>query len=181
VSWPGPVSTTLLFAFTAITAVTDIWRRRIYNWTTYPGILAAFAANTLEAGLPGFEESVKGFLGLGLIMLVCIAAFPIGGGDVKLLAMLGAFLGFRAGLEALLWTFVLGSVMGLARVIWAVGIVRLLGRLGRRAWNLVRGQWWTPADEAERTLLDTRLFLAPAALAAVVIVKLSLFPTSAWP
>ena len=32
--------------------------------------------------------------------------FKVGGGDVKLIAMLGAFLGPEQGITAMLWTFV---------------------------------------------------------------------------
>ncbi len=46
-------------------------------------------------------------------MLVLFVFFRIGGGDVKLLAMLGAFLGLEQGIETLLWTFVLGGAVGL--------------------------------------------------------------------
>ena len=55
-------------------------------------------------------------------MIVCFVFFPgIGGGDVKLMAMVGALLGTYDGLEALLWTFVLAACFGLIVLVWRVG------------------------------------------------------------
>src|SRR5438270_468124 len=76
--------------------------------------------------LSGLEDSLKGFAVCGGLMLVCFVFFGIGGGDVKLIAMMGAFLGFYRGVEALLWTFVLGAAAGLAILIWRVGLWRLI-------------------------------------------------------
>src|SRR6187200_3191916 len=100
------IATLVLLALTLTAAITDFRWHKIYNWTTYPGILAAFLISSWEPGGIGLEESLKGFFGCGLIMVTCLIFFRIGGGDVKLIAMLGAFLGFRLGLEAMLWTFV---------------------------------------------------------------------------
>src|SRR5687767_13335666 len=98
----------LLFALVAVAAVTDVSRHRIYNWTTYPGILAglllAVAGWNLESATPSIarawqplvgwlsvSDAFGGFLVCGLFMVVCLVLFPvIGGGDVKLIAMMGA-------------------------------------------------------------------------------------------
>ena len=55
--------------------------------------------------------------------------FRVGGGDVKLIAMLGAFLGLEKGIEAMLWTFVLGGCMALIVLVWRVGPWRLAVRV----------------------------------------------------
>jgi prepilin peptidase CpaA len=168
------LSTLLLFAFSLIAALTDVARHKIYNWTVYPGILAALCINACESGGIGLEESLKGFFVCGLIMLFCFVCFPLGGGDVKLIAMLGAFLGLRPGLEAMLWTFVLGSVMGIGLLIWRVGAGRLIFRFGQQAWWLLRYRVWMPLAQVEREHLKARLFLAPAAFVALLVMKFSL-------
>ena len=43
-------------------------------------------------------------------MLVCFVCFQIGGGEVKLIAMIGAFVGPEFGVQVLLWTLVLGAL-----------------------------------------------------------------------
>ena len=115
-------------------------------------------------------ESVIGFLACGLVLLVCYVLFKVGGGDVKLMAMLGAFLGPERGINAMLLTFVLGGCMALIVLVWRVGPVRLTARVLRQVlWTISLGRW-SPLTPDERAQLQPPLFLAPNALAAVVIV-----------
>jgi len=136
------VATVILLGLLLVAAVTDVWRRKIYNWTIYPGILIALGLNGLAWvlgvdatsgiapfwGVVGFADSLLGFLLCGAIVLVCYVFFSggVGGGDVKLIAMMGAFLGVHRGLEALLWTFILGGCMALIALVWQVGLLKLL-------------------------------------------------------
>jgi len=184
------LATVLLLGLVLVATLTDLRRHKIYNWTTYPGILGAIGLNglgswLLAAGLVEetqlkwlgwlpVEESLFGFLACGLPMLVCFVMFRIGGGDVKLMAMLGAFLGTQDGIKAMLWTFVLGGCVGLIVLVWRVGPLRLLVRAFRQiVWTLRLGRW-SPLSEEERAQLQPPLYLAPSALAAVLIVRFSL-------
>jgi prepilin peptidase CpaA len=185
------VVTVLLLGLLAAASVTDACRHRIPNWLTYGGILAAWALNAAGAGLVawvgvdrealdrwlgyiGIDQSLLGFLLCGFVLLLCFVFFRVGGGDVKLMAMLGAFLGPDKGIEAMLWTFVLGACMGLTVLIWRVGPWALVVRVLRQVLWTLRLRSWAPLSEEERAQLETRLFLAPSALAAVVIVRFSL-------
>lgn len=160
--------------FTFVAALTDLLQHKIYNWTTYPGMIAGFAVNLVEGGQTGLEDSLTGFFLCGLIMLVCFALFGIGGGDVKLIAMMAAFLGFERGLEVLLWTFVIGAMAGLIALIWSVGFFKLtIGALRYLMLSLRLGKW-QPLSTEERQRLEPRLYLAPAAACAVVIVVFQL-------
>ncbi len=178
------IATVLLFALVSVATATDLARHKIYNWTTYSGILIALALNALGAvwggsdehlrrlvGWVGLEESLIGFLVCGFVMIVCFVFFRVGGGDVKLMAMLGAFLGVYQGIEALLWTFVLGGAFGLIVLVWRVGLWTLLLRLARQiVWSLrIRG--WSPLDVDQRRQLQPPLFLAPSALAALLVMR----------
>src|SRR5437868_12050519 len=91
-------STVLLLVLTATAAFTDLRFHKIYNWTTYPGILLALAVNLFENGWddgipghPGLKDSLAGLALCGGLMLVSFVFFNVGGGDVKLIAMVGAF------------------------------------------------------------------------------------------
>jgi hypothetical protein len=84
--------------------------------------------------------------------------------------MVGAFLGPYQGLEALLWTFVLGAAAGLMTLIWRHGPVRIVRRIWVQVISTISLRRWAPLAEAERSELQTRLYLAPSALLAVVIV-----------
>lgn len=174
---PVPVSTGLLLLLTGIVALSDIVTHRIPNWTTYTGIVLALVVNGLERGWDGprgLEDSLKGLGLCGGLMLVSYVLFHVGGGDVKLLAMIGAFLGVEGGVKALLWTFVLGGIAGLALLVWRVGFLKLLtGTIRHLLWSLKIGDW-LPLSEEERRDLQRPLYLAPAAVVAVVLVVFDL-------
>ncbi len=167
-------STIVLFLLLGIAAWTDATRHKIYNWNTYPGVLIALAARGLDGGWLGVQDGIRGFLVCGFIMIVCFVFFPdMGGGDVKLIAMMGAAFGAHDGILVMLWTFVLGFVAGLSILIWREGarniILRLLIMLREAA--VTRGRGRTQDDDSP---LKRWLYLAPAALAAAVIVRWNL-------
>lgn len=174
---PVSVSTLLLLLLTTIVAVTDLVTHRIPNRITYPGILVALAVNGFAQGWDGprgLEDSLKGFALCGGLMVVSYVLFHVGGGDVKLLAMIGAFLGVEQGVEALLWTFIFGGMVGLVLLIWRVGFVKLVAACTRQLlWSLKIGNW-LPLSEEERKNLERPLYLAPAAVVAVLVVVFDL-------
>lgn len=183
------VVTPLVLGLVLVAAVTDVRRHRIYNRTTYPGILAALGLNALgelaawrgvdaslleRLGWIGLGASLMGLALIGFLMLVCFVLFKVGGGDVKLMAMAGAFLGPERGLEVLLWTFVLGAALALVVLVWRVGVWRLIMRVLRQALYCIRLGAWVRLTPDERVQLQAPLLLAPSAVAAVVIVQFSL-------
>ena len=107
-------------------------------------------------------------------MLVCFVLFQIGGGDVKLLAMAGAFLGPEPGIEALLWTFVLGGATAMIILIWRIGFFKLVKRVFQQFTVRMGFKKWDPLSEDEQRQLKLPLYLAPSALLAIAIVKFSL-------
>ncbi len=172
------LATILLLALLAVASVTDFRRHRIYNATTYPGILLAWALNGLGSlavaagvldqptlqrmGWIGLGPSLGGFLVCAFILLVCFVLFQVGGGDVKLMAMVGAFLGPQPGIIALLWTFVLGACMALAMLIWRVGPLAVAAAVVRHAkWLLRLGRLSALAPE-ERAACSRRCSWPPA-------------------
>ena len=184
------IATILLLVILAIAVVTDLRWHKIYNWTTYPGILAGIGLNALATTLEtssewgawlgrmvggvGLRESLLGLLACGCCMLVCFVFFRIGGGDVKLITMLGAFLGLEQGVEAMLWTFVLGGCVGVILLIWRVGLWKLLTQCVRHLLTSFRARGWLPLTPEERSQLQPPLFIAPVSIVAVVIVRFSL-------
>jgi prepilin peptidase CpaA len=183
------LSAGLLLALLAVAAYTDIRYRKVYNWTAYPGILVALAVSGLNSllveGVParfmqrwvggvGLADAGLGFAACGLVMLVCYVFGAIGGGDVKLVAMLGAFLGLEKGFQVMLWTCVLGGAAGLVVLVWRVGVWRLFVDGCRWLLAVVRVGRAAQAPPATRAGLKTRLFLAPMAIPAVLIVEFHL-------
>lgn len=174
---PASLSTWLLLALTVAVTITDLVTHRIPNWITYSGIILAVIVNGWEQGWDGprgLEDSLKGLALCGGLMVVSYVLFNVGGGDVKLLAMMGAFLGVEQGVESLLWTFVLGGMAAVAMLIWRVGFVKLIsGTLRQLLWSLKIGNW-LPLSDDERRNLQRPLYLAPAAIGAVIIVVFDL-------
>jgi prepilin peptidase CpaA len=184
------VLTAVMLLLVSLAAITDMLWHKIYNWTTYSGIMVALGASAVGTmlglaedrshpwtrliGWIELSESAAGFLVCGLLMLVCFVFFQIGGGDVKLLSMLGAFLGLEQGISTLLWTFVLGGAMGLVMLIWRVGAVTLVARSLRHLMWTLRLKTLSALTDEERQQLQPPLFLAPSALAALCIVRFEL-------
>jgi prepilin peptidase CpaA len=169
------ISVAALLALLGIATVTDLREQKIYNWTTYTGMGVALLLNTagygmLGSGWAGLQESVAGLLACGFIMLICFVLFNMGGGDVKLIAMMGAFLGLRPGIEALLWTCVLGGIAGVIVLIWQIGFLRIVSKTRRHLILVLRAKAWIPLTTDERQPLKRGLFLAPSALVAACIV-----------
>lgn len=114
-----------LFAALLVASVIDWQHRIIPDELTYSGIglglLIAWLARP-QSGLPlsSFAESIGGAL-LGGGALYLVAQFyewvrrreGLGLGDVKLMAMLGALLGYKMVMPILLWSSLTGSVAGL--------------------------------------------------------------------
>lgn len=116
------VAVVFLTALVAITAI-DLERGIIPDLITLPGILAGFGVN-LITGRVGWVDSILGIaVGGGLFFVIIVASGGgMGGGDMKLGAMFGAFLGWKVTLLALFIAVVLGGALALT--LMASGRVR---------------------------------------------------------
>lgn len=167
--------TVVLWGFLAAATITDVLRQRIPNAITYSGILTAFVLRGSLLGWDGLEDGLKGFAGCGAIMLACFLLLGVGGGDLKLIAMMGAFLGLYPGFEALLWTLVIGGIIGVVLLIWQIGIVNILRGIVHHLHLMWQAKAWVPVSKSERMKLQQPLFLAPSALIAALIVGLGMY------
>jgi prepilin peptidase CpaA len=105
----------IALAIALVTAtVTDIRNQRIYNWLTFPLILAGLATHTVFGGFAGLKFAAYGFA-LGFVAMVIPYFMGVmGAGDVKLMAGIGAWLGMEATLTAFLFTCIAGGIYALA-------------------------------------------------------------------
>jgi prepilin peptidase CpaA len=111
-------------------SVYDIRYRRIPNWLTLAGVLLGFAIN-FGIGPPegGVLFALQGFLvafGLYLFLYVLRA---MGAGDVKLMAAVGALVGWERWFGIFVVTAIVGGVM-------AFTLVAVRGRLKRTIFNV---------------------------------------------
>ena len=115
----------LLVTALLIVAFIDLAHLIIPDAVTLPGIVVGAAIALLPSSI-GFANAVAGAcLGGGIFFLIAVA-YPagMGGGDVKLIAMIGAFVGWQAVLAAIILSAFCGALSGLTLI--------LLGLRGRR-------------------------------------------------
>lgn len=113
----------LFFSSLVVVIFIDLSHQIIPDAITLPGmLLGLLAASTVLP--PGPINSLIGlFLGGGLFYLVAILSLALlkkegmGGGDIKLIAMIGAFLGWKGMLLTIFLAALAGSVSGLFMVL----------------------------------------------------------------
>lgn len=111
-----PTQTTILLALVALAALWDITQRRVPN-------------ALIAAGLLGFS-----FLGAAFALLLLIGPFAMrwmGGGDVKMLMMIGAFVGHIGVLYILVVGTAIHGLLGLAMLFSS---------------RIARSKGWKPPD-----------------------------------
>ena len=93
--------------------VTDLKSRRIPNVLTFGSAVAAIGYHLATAGFDGFVVAIAGwFAGLALLF-VPFALGGMGGGDVKLMAALGAWVGAAFSVWIVLYAGIAGGVLAL--------------------------------------------------------------------
>ena len=121
-TWQFVMAAAFLVALVAITVI-DLRHQIIPDAITLPGILAGFTANVATRHLNWADVALGIALCGGLFFVVIVASGGgMGGGDMKLGAMIGAFLGWKIGLIALMFAVITGGV--LAGALIALGIRR---------------------------------------------------------
>jgi leader peptidase (prepilin peptidase)/N-methyltransferase len=123
-TWELPGAIVLLAMLVAITAI-DLEHQIIPDLISLPGILTGVAATLAPSGR-GLGDSLLGIAVAGGVFMAIILASGggMGGGDMKLGAMLGAFLGWKLALVAMFVAVAAGGVVG-------VGVLAT-GRKGRK-------------------------------------------------
>jgi len=117
----------LLAIFVATCLFTDLTDRKIYNSVILSGIICALCANIFHLNITdGIIFTMTGlFTGIFLLILPFIFG-GMGAGDVKMLGMIGAFIGHERVIEVMLASAVVGGVIALV-LMFREG--RLLGRV----------------------------------------------------
>jgi leader peptidase (prepilin peptidase)/N-methyltransferase len=114
------VALVLLPALIAITGI-DLEHQLIPDAITLPGILAGLLLNLATGRISWVDSTVGTLVGGGVFLVIIVGSRGgMGGGDLKLGAMLGAFLGWKALLFALFVAIVSGGVVG--AVLLAAGL-----------------------------------------------------------
>ena len=111
----------VLACMAVISALTDLWRGKVYNAVTVPGLLI------------GIAFSIKGAGAAGALNVLCAAGFTVlalfpfyragglGAGDIKLLAAVSSFMPPESYLSCFCASFVMGAAVGIIRLLCTGG------------------------------------------------------------
>lgn len=127
-----------LFALLVLAAVIDYRTYRIPNWLTAAGMVLGLA---YSIGIPltaphGFVWSFSGLLVGLLLMLPLYLMRSMGAGDVKLVAMAGAYLGAVDVLFAALAALLVGGIAALVFGLYHRALGRLFSNVKQAALSL---------------------------------------------
>jgi len=135
------VSLGVLAAVLVVAAVCDLARGKVFNWLTYPAAVVGLALGAAQgaAGGGAWDGFLDHVLGLGFgfgILFIPYLLGGMGGGDVKLMGVVGAFLGWEStgALYAVFYSFLVAAAVGVILMIWRGETRRVL----RRLWLAVR-------------------------------------------
>lgn len=108
----------LMAVVVVVAAISDVRTRRVPNWLTFSGVVVAIALNSFLFDLPGLWFALQG-LGLAFgVYFILYLLRAMGAGDVKLMAFLGAAVGWKDWLFGIFpMTAILGGVVGLLLVV----------------------------------------------------------------
>ncbi len=137
VEWmPVTVGCSLL-AVLLISTVTDIAWHRIPNTLLLPALILAVALQATGSGLDGVLTGAAGLV-VGLAFLMPLYAMGgMGAGDVKLLGVVGAFLGPWGVFVAGIATLIAGAVLGMGFIAWR----SIRPVLAYQAWKLAQSYY----------------------------------------
>jgi prepilin peptidase CpaA len=120
---PPPIIQVFLLMLVVSAAAWDIRFRRIPNWLSLAGVLLGIGLNSFLYHAQGLELSL---LGMGLALLIYLPLYllrAMGAGDVKLMAAVGALVGWQNWLFLFVLTSVFGAFAALV-VVARRGLVR---------------------------------------------------------
>lgn len=108
--------------FVGIVLIVAAWidgrQLRVPNWLTFPMVLTGLAFNVCVDGWAGLGG---GLLGMVVGLLCLLPLYSVGGmgaGDVKLMAGVGAWLGWKTTLYAFCVSTIVGGVLAVGMVLY---------------------------------------------------------------
>ncbi|MDI6451681.1 A24 family peptidase [Anaerobaca lacustris] len=149
----------IAIAASLVAAVSDVRSRRIPNALTVPVLASGLVFSLIAGGLSGLGDSLLGCVVMG-VPYVLLFLLGGGAGDAKMMGALGAWLGFRSGVTALVAVAIIGGVFGLLRMLAdrnagtrlgtmfsGMYLFLLTARLGKKDWDLLRPDTPTSGDD----------------------------------
>jgi prepilin peptidase CpaA len=108
----------LVSAILILAAWIDGKELKVPNWITFPMVLTGLIYSTWVGGWGGLGSGLTGMATGLLCLLPLYAVGGMGAGDVKLMAGIGAWLGWQITLQAFCVSVVVGAVMAVLMVLF---------------------------------------------------------------
>jgi prepilin peptidase CpaA len=132
-----------------IAALTDVRSFRVHNALTLPLLVSGLVYHGIVGGPAGLVTSAYGaMIGLGLLFLIFLLG-GMGGGDVKLLAGIGAWLGWQ-------FTVVVLAIASIAAGIYALILTIANGRV-QETWNRFQILWFRVSSVGRHFAAEDRV------------------------
>jgi prepilin peptidase CpaA len=144
----------------------DVRSRRIPNRLTGTALLLGIAVHLAWTGPAGAGHALLGALVAGAVLFPGWLLGTMGAGDVKLIAAVGAWLGYPGGLVAAVASLLAGGVFALIAAARHGVLLQSLRRTAALAGGLLSGRGITPALATS----GVRFPFAPAVLVATMFV-----------
>ena len=130
-----PLACLLLPVPLAFACYWEIRFRRIPNWLTFAMMVFGLGAGLLEGDWAGALDAAVGLaVGGGVFLPFCLMG-ALGGGDMKLMAGVGAMVGWPQVLPALAHTCLAGGILALVVMVWSGRVWSTLANAGRIAFG----------------------------------------------
>lgn len=111
----------VLACMAVISALTDLWRGKVYNAVTVPGLLIGIAFSINGAGAAGLLNVLCAAGFTVLVLFPFYSAGGLGAGDIKLLAAVSSFMPPESYLPCFCASFVMGAAAGITRLLCTGG------------------------------------------------------------
>src|SRR5688572_3034429 len=124
-----PLYLAVLVVLLVLATTVDIRERRIPNWLVACGMVSAVTFHALSSKGEGAAFALLG-LAVGMAMFLPMYAFRVmGAGDVKLMGMIGAFLGMHGVLGAALASMAAGGLLAIGFAVSKHMLPQMLGNV----------------------------------------------------
>lgn len=149
----------VVLALCIFAAVFDLLTKRIPNWLTLPGMLCGLGAQFFFIGITGLQHGLLGVLVAFALFYPLFLFRMMGGGDVKLLMLIGAF-------TSLMFTIYVAAAAIIVGGVYALIDTLLRGRL-LHILRVIKSFFigWLTRDQARDMIDETRKFSFGVALA----------------
>jgi len=141
----------LIFVVT-IGGLLDVQMGKIPNVLTYPSWVVGFVLALGLGGVGGLGNAVLGFaVGFVPLFLLYLRG-GMGGGDVKLMAGVGALMGYPFVVNALVSTILVGGLLAFLIVLWEGQIWNTIKFVGQSLWRVFNPHLQPIAPVTKRVL-----------------------------